>query len=155
MKIFLGVAIVVLCTFLGYCFSVKYKERKDFFSGFFSFNKLFLTEVQFGKKPLPQIVGELENDKSVFYKIINSVMSGEKPDRKALKFLDEDEYSFLISYVENMGRTDVVSQTELLKRAEIYLSDKNVKCEAEEKKYKTLYIKIGFLLGLMGFVLII
>lgn len=155
MKIFLGLAIVVLSTFLGYCFSVKFKERKDFFRGFSSFNKLFLTEVQFGKKTLPQIIGENNNENVLFNKIINGVLSGEKPERKNLKFLDEDEYSFLISYVENMGRTDVVSQTELLKNAETYLSDKNAKCEAEEKKNKTLYIKIGFLLGLMGFVLII
>lgn len=155
MKIFLGLAIVILSTFLGYCFSVKYKERKDFYSGFSSFNKMFLSEVQFGKKTLPQIVADSENDTGTFNIILRGVLSDEKPERKSLKYLDEDEYSFLISYVGNMGRTDVVSQTELLKRAEVYLSDKKVKCEAEEKKYKTLYIKIGFLLGLTGFVLII
>ena len=53
-KFFLGVAIVGFCSFCGYLFAKKYRQRKLFFSQLATFNERFINEISYYRRPLVQ-----------------------------------------------------------------------------------------------------
>ena len=54
MKIFLGLILLLLSTFLGYLLSSKYTKILEFYKEFISFNKKLITEVSFSQKTIIQ-----------------------------------------------------------------------------------------------------
>ena len=70
-----------------------------------------------------------------------------------INYLSSYEKAFLLEYFENIGKTEKGSQLEFLKKAEERLSTFYKNAIELDKKYKTLYIKLGFLIGLIIFIL--
>ena len=70
-------------------------------------------------------------------------------------FLDDDEIELMRSYLENIGKTDPSSQLNYLSSSVEKIDQKLKNAEKNEKNYKSLYIKLGFLCGVVIFILII
>ena len=70
----------------------------------------------------------------------------------AIKYLNEEEMTFLLTYVETVGESDSISQIKFVEGSEKYLENKEMFSAEEYKKYKNLYIKIGILIGLIMFI---
>ena len=72
-----------------------------------------------------------------------------------LKFLSDEESEFLNKYLQNLGRTDKDSQLNLLNSFEPELEKFIHSADNKSKTYRPLCVKLGFLLGLIIFILLI
>lgn len=70
-------------------------------------------------------------------------------------FITNEEIAYLDGYLDSIGALDAKTQIELLNNAENALKDNLSKCQNDSKRYKSLYVKLGVLIGLLMFVLII
>lgn len=152
MKIILGIILVCLSTLLGYILSGKFTFRKDFYNDFYVFNDKLKQEVSFRQTTLISLLKNCGvND---FYVVLrnyiqNNVFSFNKT------YLNKDEILYFENYLKMIGNGDKNSQIEYLDRINVDLIEKRKQMIDDEKKYKILYIKLGFLFGLILFVLVL
>ena len=153
MKIFFGLILLIGCTYSGYFLSQKCTRRKNYYSNFYRFNKQVLNEVSFGKKSIISILSE-KKEKNEFYDLLEYSLNKKKvllPE----KIFNEDDATLLNEYCSILGSGDSLSQKRYLSgiddRVEIILKE----CTETEKRYKNLYVKMGFFIGLMIFIIII
>lgn len=150
MKIFLGIFIVIFTTYIGYLLSKKYTNRREYYSCFSSFNKLYLNEIKFTKLPIENLIKRTGGN--LFTDRLRLSFQGKESE---YDFLDKNDNDFYNNYVANLGVSDANSQELFVNNSIEFLK----KCLDEsietEKKYKGLYIKLGFVLGLIIFILIL
>lgn len=149
MKLVLGIVILIACTLLGYKLSKNYTDKKQFYMDFNEFNKRFKSEVQFSKKTIIEILKDYEDRNGEFFNAIKKYFLEEQTEEIKNKLFSSDDKSFLINYFNNLGDSDKFSQLNYIESVEKSIEDNFIKAEKEEKKYKTLYIKLGFLFGLI------
>lgn len=155
MKIFLGILVIIFSTFIGYILSKKYTKLKNFYCNFDNFNKMLKTEIAFSQKTLKEIIDEKYSINNDFLYSFKLYLENKENFCLNINYLSSDEKAFLLEYFENIGKTEKGSQLEFLKKAEERLSTFYKNAIELDKKYKTLYIKLGFLIGLIIFILII
>ncbi len=155
MNILLGVICLGFCTGFGYYLSMKYTERKKFFLDFYQFNKTLKTEISFAQNSLLTIVKKFENEKSVFFENLTNYIFNNQPINLDKKTFTEDEINFFKSYLGNIGATDKSTQINFLESANVNLNENLIKSKEQEKKYKSLYIKMGFLIGLIALIILL
>lgn len=144
MNLFFGVLLLFISTIVGYYLSLKFVKKREFYENFSSFNKTFTSEVGFSQKTLKDIISKFDND---FYNFLKNNINGSKDF--SLKYLSEEEMTFAKTYANSIGVGDKHSQLEFLKSITTEI-DNRLKVSIEnEKKYKNLYVKLGFLTGLI------
>ena len=155
-NIFLGVIIVVIFTLCGYKFSLKYKERKEFFKDMFSFNELMINEVSFRKRTLLEI-NDNQSYKSKFSDILNCYIenSFNETDKNQSGLLINKEVDFLDNYFSMLGKSDSESQIKLLDTSKTIIKKYMDESSEQAKKYINLCIRLSFLFGLIAFLIII
>ena len=70
-------------------------------------------------------------------------------------FLNDDENAFLKEYVSYIGRGDNISQMNYLLTCDESIKKLCNSTYEEEKRYRKLYIKLGFLFGLVILVVLL
>lgn len=155
MKIALGIISIIVCTFIGYKLASKYSERRKFYNSFISFNKKLQYEVSFTKVSLVKILEDLDEDNDVFVSELKNKFLRKEENSTAYKFLSEDENKFFKSYMQNIGSGDSKSQTVYLEGVNKVLEANSNSASEDEKKYKSLYIKLGFLIGLVILIILL
>ncbi len=147
MKIFFGFLLLVACVLISYILSDKYRKRKLFYLKFEFFNKKLMNELTFSKKSIIELIAELdcENDFNnyLFNYVKNNITVGK------INYISSDERDFFINYLDSIGTGDAKSQLNFLTNANIEIKKNLNESVENEKKYKTLYLKIGFLIGLI------
>ena len=153
MKLCLGVVLIFFCTIIGYFLAGKYIDRKKFYNDFLNFNQVLKREILFNKKTLVEIINA-QNNSSEFYAILcDNVIN--KHFFIALNYLNLDDKKFFLSYTKNLGTSDIDTQIDFINITNEVLVDKFNQSIKQEKKYKTLYIKMGVLIGLMLMVIVL
>ena len=154
MNLFIGCVFLIICTWFGYNFSLKYKNKRIFYENFAEFNQRFINAVSFSHETILELM-EKEKGDDLFYSSLKDKFVNKKSKVRKIEYLCDTEYDFFCSYLNMIGNVDKETQLE-------YLNSVTDKVQAElsnsildEKKYKTLYIKVGFLVGLMLFVVVI
>lgn len=153
MNIFFGVLALIFCTYLGYRTSLKYVKRKNFFNDFAEFNKKLKNEVLFLQNTLVKITDKID-DGNDFNTCIKEYVKNKKYGFE-LNYLSADEKEFFDKYLGIIGKGDKTSQLQYLNSVDEKISALYVSASSEEKKFKTLYVKLGFLIGLMALVLLL
>ena len=153
MRTILLAIIPILTAFLGYLFSVKYGQIRDFWDKFGFWHKRIKAEIAFSQNSLPEIFGESEKS-DAFSDCVREYVIGNDKSVK-LKFLSDEEMEFLNKYLQNLGRTDKDSQLNFLNSFEPELEKFIHNAENKSKTYRPLCVKLGFLLGLIVFILLI
>lgn len=143
MKLFFGIICCLICTVFGVALSDKFVKRNKFFKDFLNFNKKLISEISFGQKKLSDIMKDFSHDGD-FKKAISEF----RPDTVLPKYLKEEEKSLFIDYVNGVGKKDKDTQLKELAEMNVKLTELSVQAEKDLKKYKPLYIKLGFLTGL-------
>lgn len=159
-KLLVGIALVVFCGFCGYVLSKKYRMRKDFYRQLYSFNRSFLSEISFSRRPIEawiektRFTGEFDCTVKSF---ITALKNGDSelntlscPD-----FLTADEKNFLREYFFSLGRGDSAGQKGYFTAAEKTLGAQKDGAEKDATRYGDLYVKMGVLLGLTLLILLI
>lgn len=152
MKIFLGCILIIICTCCGHFLSLKYVKRKTYYSDYRSFNKNLINEISFSQRSIKHIIQNEKN--SDFYTYINNFING-NIRVESLNFLSQDEIAFINFYLDNIGSGDKITQLNYLKSVTDEIEKNYEINKTNEKKYRSLYIKISFLIGLILFVVII
>lgn len=153
MKYVLGAVLLCLSTFCGYVLSFRYRERHNFYTDFFNFNERLKTAVSFTSETLGSLVKD--DGKSDFPTLLRGfIKSGERIKDKP-SALSTEERDFFWGYAESIGKSDRFSQMDFLNGAEKTIAEKLKKSESEYKKYKPVCVKLGFLFGLIIFVLVL
>ena len=162
-KFFLGVAIVAFTSFCGYVFAKKYRIRKLFFSQWKLFNERFLTEITYYRRPLAEF-----SSKHIYKGEFDALLEGyfealPKNIGEFRKTLQSSDYAFLsaeektsvLDYFSMLGKGDSASQKAYFTAVKDMLIKFQAEADATYKKYGDLYIKLGFLCGLLLLILII
>lgn len=154
MNIVCGIIAIALSTFVGYYLSSKWTDKKEFYSDFLAFHSNALKEIEFSKKTLIEISSKFSEEKD-FGKVLKSKLTTPNELNFKPKYLTEDEIKYLEDYFSALGKGDERSEANFLKGETEAISNKASEATLNEKKYKKLYLKIGFLLGLMIFIVLI
>lgn len=147
MNVFLGLMLLATSTFISYVLSDKYRKRKDFYKKFTIFNEKLISELNFSKKTLIEMISNLE-DNSDFNKFLCKYVRNREIVEN-INYLNSDEQGFFVNYITTIGNGDVVSQLNFVNSAKIEIEKNLNEAIENDKKYKILYLKIGFLIGLI------
>lgn len=150
MRFLLGVICLILCLFVGYILSQKFSCKRMFYSDFKNFNERLITEVSFSQKTISQLIINNDND---FYNLVSNKISGR--EYVIPRYLKREEYEFLNDYFSNIGKSDKYTQMLYLNSVKNQIDNCFNKSKEDEKKYKTLYVKMGFLIGLIILVVLL
>ncbi len=162
-KFLLGVAVVAFTSFCGWLLSKKYRQRKDFFKQLKEFNSRFLSEISYTRRPLREFAqtyayrGEFKGFLFDFFRCLErSVpLEGGFCRRERYPFLTEEEGRLLEGYFSMLGKGDSASQKGYFSSMSDKLSILQQESEKDAKRYGDLYVKIGFLCGLLVLILIV
>ncbi len=162
-KFFLGLAIIAFTTYCGYLLSNKYRIRKEFFVEYFDFNERFLSEINYLKRPLFQFILSIEKEREfgeLLSIYLSSISQGGNLEETNLSssqfsFLTKDEKNEILQYFSMLGKGDSHSQKSYFSTMKDSLKKRRDMAENTAKKYVDLYIKIGFLCGLLILILIL
>lgn len=152
LKVICGMCIVAFCSYIGYFAAEKYRRRKSFFVQLSEFNERFISELEFGRRPLSEFIGayEYKGDFAVFIKgcLDGKISCG-------YSFLSADEKNFVNGYFSMLGKGDAHSQSSFFTSVGAGVKKYREVSEADAKKYGDLYVKLGFLAGLAIVVVIV
>ncbi len=162
-KFFLGLAIIGFTSFCGYFLAKKYRQRKLFFSQFREFNERFIGEITYYRRPLTLFFsqytykGEFAFFLQDFVSVIERGRSGieEILSLSDYVFLLKTEKAFIIDYFLMLGKGDSNSQKGYFSSVKAEIEKMQALSASDCKKYGDLFIKLGFLFGLLVLILIV
>ncbi len=161
-KFLLGIAIVAFGSYCGYILSGKYRKRKLFFVQLKEFNERFLSEVSYYRRPLREFCsqydykGEFQNFLAKYFEEIDEISHSEKNiDFSGCEFLAQEDKNVISDYLKMLGKGDSSSQKAYFSASKDRLSKLCLEAEQAYKKYGDLYVKLGFLCGLLLLILMI
>ena len=154
MKTFIGIIIILLSTIIGYNLSLKFDKRKKYYQDFCAFNKKLQTEISFTKASVVRIIENIDNKQGDFNLLINNLIFNMNYQIN-YNYLQKEEKEFILDYVKSITDVDEITLKKYVETAIQKLNEDYVKAVNDEKKYKSLYVKLGFLFGLIVFIIII
>ena len=153
MKTILAIISFVFCVYISKVLAKKYTEKRVFYSDFLDFNKRLKIETSFSQTTIQKMVINIDNNNDFYFCLKKQIESGTFDFDK--DYIEKDEIEFYKNYLNTIGLSDKEAQSKYLDGVEIILKDKLLSAEEEEKKHKSLYSKLGILVGLAVFILII
>lgn len=148
-KLFLSVLLVALCSAFGWLLTRKYKQRKTFFYELDLFNSRLINEVSYTKMPLFAFIDKYSFGGDFGKLLEEKKESGFVSDSCGIAYLTEDEKNFVRDYFLMVGRSDSASQKEYLRSVQGETERMRAESGADYKKHFDLYVKLGFLFGLI------
>ncbi len=152
-----------LCVVLGYVFSIKYKKRANFFKALILLSQKLDIGINFSRERLQKLFKDLDdNIKKDLLNLPNNFISyleegGELDNNKLFKninILKDQEKEVVLMFFKMLGRSDVESQSKEIKNFEARFLDFSTKANEENKKYGSLSLKMGIVIGLMSAVVL-
>lgn len=161
-KFLLGIAIVAFTSFIGFIFAKKYRQRKLFFVQLKEFNDRFLSEITYYRRPIGEFIskcvykGEFDTFLRNYFYYLNDMQSDiEEISFDCCEFLTKEQKSVVSDYFQMLGKGDSSSQRAYYTAMKEPLTKLYLETDASYKKYGDLYVKLGFLCGLLILILII
>ncbi len=160
-KFLLGIAIVAFTSFCGYLLAKKYRQRKSFFKQLNEFNERFLSEIAYYRRPIREFIskysyqGEFETLLLDYLTALNEQSGKNFMESGDYAFLNEEERRRVEDYLFMLGKGDSVSQKGYFSSVREKLSSLQEEADKAAKRYGDLYVKLGFLCGLLILILIV
>lgn len=143
------------CVAAAYLLTRKYKQRMSFFYNLNLFNERLVNEVSYTKIPLPAFVEKYEFSGD-FKKMLEEKKGTDfGRENYSFSYLTADERKFLSDYFLLVGKSDAASQKTYLSAVRGEIAERKRTAEEIYKKYFSLYMKLGFLAGLILVILIV
>ncbi len=157
MKIVLILTVFLSCVGIGVFYSSKFQKRKKFFDSLICFADKLSLEINFSRERLRVLIeGFDESHKKNLFNVCEKYL--DFLDKKSeltkellladVKILKNDEKDLVFMFFKALGRRDVENQTKELQSFVSRFAEVKTKCDAEQKKYGTLSIKLGVVVGL-------
>ncbi|MBO5394387.1 MAG: stage III sporulation protein AB [Clostridia bacterium] len=164
MKILLIVVLFFASLFVGYAFSKKYRKRQQFFEAFVMLCQKFDVEINFSKERIKNIFLNLdESHKARLLGIDRNYISFLDQEAelskellfKSISFLKEEEKDLLFIFFKSLGRSDLESQSKEIKNYLTRFEGLTQSAQQDNKKYGSLSVKLGLIVGLFIVILLI
>lgn len=156
MKIIVGICAIVLSTLIGSNFSKRGRKRLSFFSALSDLNSDLLINLLYRRESAAKIICEGKYSDEIKRAYESASRSNEaKFSENFLDYLDDDSKIYVYEYFRNVGKRDLKGEEEFLSYNAKKIQARLNEVENENKKYKNLGEKLGFMLGLTVFILII
>lgn len=164
MKIFVLIILICVSTYVGYAFSKKYKQRANFFMALIGLCQKFDVEINYSRERVKNIFNNLDEKLKRNLQGIdeNYVECIEKKSHieageifKNITFLKDNEKDIILPFFKSLGRSDVESQSREIKNYQSRFESLSSQSQQENKKYGSLSIKLGLILGLLVAVIFI
>lgn len=164
MIIILIIVIVACFSLLGYKLAEYYIKRKKFFSSLELLLSSLELDVSFSQEKLKTVIQR--NSDNLLSKELVSICSNVCEDLNNRKCLDneifknisilrKDEKELLLKFFVSLGRFDAMSQSKEIKAYSTKFSEYYNQASIDCKKYASLFIKLGVIVGLLVCLLII
>ena len=163
MKYFLIILLFAICVFLGFLFSLKFKRRAKFFKSLILLSQKLDVGINFSRERLQNLFTELEEatkkDLAGLHENYIEYLKGEQDLSstvlfKNISFLKDGEKDIVFMFFKMLGRTDVESQTKEIKNFQIRFEELSNSATIDNKKYGSLSLKMGVILGLISVVIL-
>ncbi len=162
-KFLLGMTIVAFTSLCGRMLAKKYRVRREFFKQFKEFNERFLSEISYTRRPLKTFAqsytyhGEFQALLRDYFHALDERLPTGVPffERENYSFLTEEEERTVENYFLMLGKGDSASQKGYFSSMRDKLSAMQTESEKDAKRYGDLYVKLGFLCGLLILILIV
>lgn len=138
-KILILFAVAALTTSIGVFLSANKKRRMQIFSELYEFNEQLILTLKFSRSSIDKIAQP--------FKFVPQILNGECK-------LNAQDSEVVRDYLENLGKTDALSQVDYLTERKTILKKYKEESFTDYKKYSSLYVKIFFLIGVMIAVLL-
>lgn len=148
MRVFLGLLALIVSTIIGVCLSKKYTIRKNFYIDYKEFNLKMKNEISFSKNTLVSIIKNTDKEKIFYKNLQNYFIEKNEIELDSKVFTDDDKEKFY-NYLKNLGTSDRKTQLDYINSIDEIILKDLIDAQEQEKKYKKLYIKISFLIGLI------
>ena len=128
-----------MTTSIGPILSANKKKRMQIFYELYEFNEQLILTLKFTRASIEKIAEP--------FKYVPDIIDGKE-------LISGDEGQFLKDYIQNLGKTDALSQVDYLNERKLLLKKYKDESYSDYKKYSSLYVKIFFLIGVMVAVLL-
>ena len=157
-KVILCFVVIGLCGFIGYGVSNYYIQRKKFFFSNSNFLNTLKTDISFSAKKLEKIIKEnfllqnlCKNYKIMLQNFLNCLEQNEQLEKenlfKGITILSEQEKESIYCFFKKLGKLDSLSQIEEIDKVFNVNNGYYEQAKDDSKKYSTLYIKLGIIIG--------
>lgn len=158
MKVVLLCLIITCCTYVGFGLASYYRRRVKFFGDCISFANKMVVEINFKKNKLMQILTDFKTQcgtdfKSCLKSFEAYLLSGSNMEEnlffKKNICLNSEEKNLIFCFFKSLGRYDVENQIKEVEGFKKSFETMLFDAQAENKKYGTLYVKLGLMAGLL------
>ncbi len=153
MNIVVGVCCLLLCIVGCNFFTDKYVKRQKFFNSFLGFHNKLVNEISFTQTSLKYILDGI-SDENDFENLAKDYFLLNK--RKVeYKYLDDFEKDLLLNYFNALGVGDNQTQLNAICVFQERIKEKQKASVEDAKKFQVTYSKLGVLLGVIAFIIVL
>lgn len=157
MKYIIILIVAILFGYVGYGFSMYYKNRAKFFKSLELLFENLKTEIRFSQAKLIEVLKSYNTNSKEVKIVINNFINCLEYDLemnqehlfKNIKILNDDEKNILLIFFKSLGKFDTYNQTNQLENQKNEIASLHKTAEEESKKYTPLYMKLGIILALV------
>ncbi len=155
LKILIGILAIYCSVNIAKCHADKIKNKYYFFKDVCMFCKEYEINLSYDKKDLKLFLNNEYSSVEFDTLLKNFITDGEINDDSIPKFLNDKEVREVVSMLNSLGKSD--SKSQLLSITNYYkiFSDIQSEKNLEFKKFYSVYVKIGFSIGLMLLIMVI
>lgn len=163
LKFLIGVSLIAFGSYFGYFLTRNFRKRASFFSQFREFNERFINEISYFRRPIMDFLSEYSYKNEFQMLLIDYANEIDKWNCVGLDILKGSKYDFLkneekavvFDYFLMLGRGDSTSQKGYFSAVKDMILKLHTEAILARKRYGDLYIKIGFLCGLLILILLV
>ncbi len=147
-----SVCFVVLCGIFGYQFNNLLKERVIFYEDCIHFLKELEINISFLQEDFYCYIKNFKAKSKDFYEVLVTFLKtreGENPKNLKPNFVKDEDKKFVESILNTIGKTDAEGQISELNFFNLKCEEQLVEAKNIYKKYSSITIKLGILLGLL------
>ena len=152
LKLIVGFLIVFACTVLGRLKANGLKQKRDFFSYLEDFFIYLKREISFSSASVYEAVRAYSCPLEDLTLMLKSFLDGELC---VPSYLSSNERDFICKFFKKIGRSDKNNELELIS---FYIEEIGKMKMAENfkhSKFSRIYVKIGFFVGMIVFVVVL
>ena len=155
MKIILCIGLIALCGYIGFSISKHYIERKKFYFNFLNFLNELKTDINFSAKKLDNILNQVNFQCKQFFVLLNNYRNCLYMDTqidkavlfKDINILSEQEKESTYDFFKSLGKLDVFNQVSSIDNFIKTTHEYYKIAQEDSKKYRSLYTKLGIIIG--------
>ncbi len=151
-KLLIGVLSIIIFTKIGDNFAKNKKYVYEYYNSFYDFCNMYISELKYSKKTLESFLEKkcFSND------FLNSLSAYIKEEAYSfpnyVSDLDSDKFK---TFLTELGKSDSNSQIGTMNSFLIEFKSLKDSKFLEYNKYKTLYKKLGFFIGLILLIMVV